>query len=304
MKIYILSIGSDKVNNMKVGTKVSWITISINTILSIFKIYAGVIGRSNAMLADGVHTVTDVVTTYIVIIGLRMSSKEADEEHQYGHEKFEPVCAKVISFLLIITGFLIGYEGLKALFTGNLKTPGLIALTAAFISILVKEAMYWYTIIAAKKIKSLAMEADAWHHRSDALSSIGTLLGILGARMGYGALDPIAAVIVCVFIIKIGIEYYIKATNQLVDLSADKVTVQSIKDIGKSIAGVKNVNSIKTRVFGNKIYVDMDITVEESLTVRQGHDIAEEVHDSIESQIDTVKHCMIHVEPYSDTCKM
>ncbi len=285
-------------SNIETGTKISWVSIMVNTVLCIFKITAGVIGRSSAMLADGVHTLSDVFATYIVIIGLKLSSKEADDKHQYGHEKFEPVCAKVISFVLLITGLLIGYEGIKALVSGEFSSPGLIAVIAAIVSIGLKELMYWYTIKTAKKIKSLAMEADAWHHRSDAFSSIGTLLGILGARMGYKALDPIAAIIVCFFIIKIGVEYYIKATNQLVDLCADAATVQNIKDIGMSIDGVKNINGIKTRVFGNKIYVDLSITVEETLTVKQGHDIAEAVHDCIECSMDTVKHCMIHVEPY------
>ncbi|WDU82894.1 cation diffusion facilitator family transporter [Caloramator sp. Dgby_cultured_2] len=169
----------------KIGTKTSWITIFINTALCIFKLLAGFVGKSSAMVADGVHTLSDILATFIVILGLKISSREEDEKHPYGHEKFEPVFAKIISIVLIITGFLIGYEGIKKLVSGEIAVPGRIALMAALISIIVKEAMYWYTIIVARKIKSISMEADAWHHRSDAFSSVGTFVGIFAARMGY-----------------------------------------------------------------------------------------------------------------------
>ena len=168
----------------KKGVKANWITIIINLVLSIFKIIAGIIGKSNAMLADGVHTVSDVLTTFVVLLGLKVSNKEADENHPYGHEKYEPVFAKLLSLILIITGVFIGIEGIKVIKTGNIKVPGKIALIAALISIVAKEGMYWYTIKVAKEIRSLSMEADAWHHRSDALSSVGAFIGILGARLG------------------------------------------------------------------------------------------------------------------------
>lgn len=155
----------------KIGTKTSLITIIINVFLCIFKIIAGVVGKSGAMLADGVHTLSDVLATFVVIVGLKISSKKEDKEHPYGHEKFEPVFTKIISIILIITGILIGYEGFKKLISGDIVVPGKIALIAAIVSIVVKEAMYWYTIIVARKIKSMSMEADAWHHRSDAFSS-------------------------------------------------------------------------------------------------------------------------------------
>ncbi|MCG4586753.1 cation diffusion facilitator family transporter, partial [Anaerosalibacter bizertensis] len=170
----------NNMDNYKLGFKVSVITIIINVVLSAIKIFAGIIGKSNAMLADGVHTLSDVLTTFVVLLGLKVSSKEADENHPYGHEKYEPIFAKLLSILLLLTGVYIGYESVKVLISGNIKTPGLIALVAALVSIVSKEAMYWYTVKTAKKIKSLALEADAWHHRSDVLSSIGTFVGVLG----------------------------------------------------------------------------------------------------------------------------
>ncbi|MCF6466465.1 cation diffusion facilitator family transporter [Clostridium sp. Cult2] len=283
--------------NYKLGTKVSIITIIINVILSIAKVIAGVIGQSSAMLADGVHTLSDVLTTLVVLVGLKVSSKEADDNHPYGHEKYEPIFAKILSILLIITGLLIGYEGIKILITGEIKTPGRIALIAALISIITKEAMFWYTIKAAKKIKSFSMEADAWHHRSDALSSIGTFVGILGARMGLRILDPIAAIVVSIFIIKVGVDLYLQSIKGLVDEAADDEIISKIKELTFSVEGVEDIKELKTRIFGNRIYVDIDIFVKGNLSVIEGHEIAEKVHDLIENTIEDVKHCMVHVEP-------
>jgi len=286
------------VEREKEGIKTSWITIFVNLFLCLFKIIAGFIGKSSAMIADGVHTLSDILATFVVILGLRISSKEEDEKHPYGHEKFEPVFAKIISIILIITGFFIGYEGIKKLLLGDITPPGKIALIAALISILVKEAMYWYTISVAKKIKSISLEADAWHHRSDAFSSIGTFLGIFLSRLGYRFFDPLAAIIVSFFIIKVGVDFYLKATKALVDESVDKEDIERIKDIVLKINGVKGIRDLKTRVFGHKIYVDLEIYVDDTLTVKQGHDIAERVHDALEKEMDTIKHCMVHVEPF------
>ncbi|SKA92668.1 cation diffusion facilitator family transporter [Caloramator quimbayensis] len=284
--------------NYRLGTKTSWVTIFINTALCVFKIVAGIIGQSTAMLADGVHTLSDILATFVVILGLKISAKNEDEKHPYGHEKFEAECAKIVSTILLITGFLIGYEGIKSLISGDIKTPGFIALIAAAVSIIVKEGMYWYTIIVAKKIRSLSMEADAWHHRSDAFSSIGTLLGIFGARHGFKFMDPVAGIIVSFFIIKVGIDFYKKSTAQLIDESTDKETIEKIKSVAMSTPGVKEINMLKTRLFGNKIYVDIEICVDENMTVKQGHEIAEAVHLNVETDIDHIKHCMVHLEPY------
>jgi cation diffusion facilitator family transporter len=293
--------GSKNMEREKIGTKVSWITIFISTFLCLFKIIAGVVGKSSAMIADGVHTLSDILTTFVVILGLKISSKEEDEKHPYGHEKFELIFAKAISVILIITGFSIGYEGIKKLILGEISTPGKIALVAAAASIVLKEGMYWYTIIIARKIKSISMEADAWHHRSDAFSSIGTFIGIFAARMGYRFFDPLAALVVSFFIVKVGIEFYLKATKALVDESVDKETIEKIKNIVMSVDGVKGIQSLKTRVFGHRIYVDLEIYVDERLNVKEGHDIAEKVHDALEGEIDSIKHCMVHVEPINTT---
>ncbi|SDK81624.1 cation diffusion facilitator family transporter [Clostridium cochlearium] len=282
----------------KEGKKISLITITLNILLCIFKVIAGIVGKSSAMIADGIHTLSDVITTVMVILGLKISNKKEDEDHPYGHEKFEPVFAKIISTLLFLTGIYIAYEGIKVLKSGNYGTPGKIALIAAFVSILSKEFMYRYTINTAKKIGSISMEADAWHHRSDALSSIGTFLGILGARIGFKILDPLTGIVVSFFIIKIAIEFYLKSVKKLVDTSADIETINKIKDETLKIIGVKGIHDLKTRMFGNKIYVDIEICINSNMTVAESHDIATKVHDNIENKIDNIKHCMVHVEPF------
>lgn len=288
----------------KLGTKVSVITMIINLLLSILKLIAGIIGRSSAMIADSVHSASDVFTTVIVIVGLKISSKKADREHPYGHERLESISAKLISEALILVGLAIGYKSALNLYNGNLVIPGRVALFAALLSIATKEGMYWYTIITARKIRSISMEGDAWHHRSDAFSSIGTFIGILGARFGYTFLDPLAGIIVSLLIIKVGIDLYKRAVKELIDSSADDEVIDKIKNNVLSISRVKEIKNLKTRIFGNKIYVDIEVYVNEELSVREGHDIAELVENSIENEIDMVKHCMVHIEPFFEESKL
>lgn len=280
------------------GKRVSLITILINIILCLFKVIAGIIGKSSAMIADGIHTLSDVITTVMVIVGLKIANKKEDAEHPYGHERFEPVYAKVISSLLFITGIFIAYEGVKVLRSGNYSTPGTIALIAALVSIITKEIMYRYTIHTATKIHSISMEADAWHHRSDAFSSIGTFIGIFGARAGLKILDPLTSIVVSFFIIKVAIDFYIKSVKELVDTSADKEIIDTIKEETLKVHGVENISDLKTRNFGSKVYVDIEIFVDSKITVEEGHKIATTVHDNIENKIQNVKHCMVHVEPF------
>lgn len=284
--------------NYKLGKKVSIYTIIINMLLSIFKIIAGFLGQSSAMIADGIHTASDVVTTVIVIFGLSIASKEADKEHPYGHERFESAMAKLISMLLFATGLYIGYQGILVLIRGEFFRPGPIALVAAGLSIIAKEVMYRYTIVTARKIQSTSMEADAWHHRSDAFTSIGTFIGILGARFGLPFLDPLAAIVVSVFVMKVGVDLYLKSMDELVDRSAEPQTIESIRTLILSVEGVEEIRDLKTRVFGNGIYVDLEIAVDADLSVKKGHTIAENVHDTIETNVPSVKHCMVHVEPF------
>ncbi|MDO5518001.1 MAG: cation diffusion facilitator family transporter, partial [Clostridium sp.] len=247
---------------LNVGLKVSRNTIIGNMILGIGKVICGVIGSSTAMLADGIHSFSDVFTTIGVIIGLKLSSKEADEGHPYGHERIESISSLFLSVVLFIVALGIGYSGIRNIITNNYTIPGTLALIAAVISIFVKEWMYFYTIKYAKKYNSSSLKADAWHHRSDSLSSIGALIGIIGARMGYPILDPLVAVIICIIIVKVSYDICRQSIVQLIDSSASREEVEVIKEKILNIDGVIKIDNLKTRQYANKLYVDVDISVD------------------------------------------
>ncbi len=283
---------------LSIGVKVSIITIVANAILAVFKFVAGIIGKSNAMISDSVHSFSDVLSTIIVIIGLKISSKNADNEHPYGHERMESIAAFILASMLFITGILIGVEGFKNIFlTTNITKPTSIALLAAIISIIVKELMYWYTIYYAKKIKSESLKADAWHHRSDAFSSVGSLIGIAGSMLGLTILDSIASIIICGFIIKVSYDIFKESLDKVVDRSCSEDTIIAIEKQVYLIDGVLNVDLIKTRMFGNRIYIDLEISADKNMTLEQAHKIAHQVHDKVEESFKDVKHCMVHVNP-------
>ncbi|MEX1378356.1 MAG: cation diffusion facilitator family transporter [Eubacteriales bacterium] len=279
---------------------VSKISILVNVLLSIFKFFAGIIAHSGAMLSDAIHSASDVFSTIVVMIGIKMSVKEADKEHPYGHERMESVAAIVLATVLLITAIGIGKTGIDKIVSANYKEiaiPGILALVAAIVSLIVKEAMFWYTKIHAKRINSGALMADAWHHRSDALSSVGAFAGILGARMGVAILDPIASVIICIFIGKAAYDIFRDAVDKMVDKKCDDEMEEKIKKVSLNQEGVLSVCSLKTRMFGNRIYVDIEIVADKEKTLEQAHEIADKVHDEIEKEFVEVKHIMVHVNP-------
>lgn len=282
---------------MKEGVKVSFVTIIVNIILSIIKLLAGIFGKSSAMISDAVHSISDVFSTIIVILGLKISEKDSDKKHQYGHERFESVATIILSFLLFVTGIIIGFDGLKNIYNNTYSNPEFIALFSAILSIIVKEWMYWYTIKIAKKINSSALKADAWHHRSDAISSIGSLIGISFAMLGFVYMDTIASIIISIIIIKISIEIFIESINKMLDSSCDEDTINKIKEIVLKTKGVIEIESLKTRLFGNKIYIDIEISANKNISFLESHEIAHKVHDRVEKRLDNVKHCMVHINP-------
>lgn len=284
----------------RVANKVSFVTIIGNILLSVMKLIAGFIAHSNAMISDAIHSASDVFSTFVVIIGIKLASKKADKEHPYGHERLECVAAIVLSMVLFITGFGIGAAALKNITSGdynNIVVPGILALVAAIVSILSKEAMYWYTRYNAKRIDSSALMADAWHHRSDAFSSIGALIGIAGARLGFPIMDSIASLIIFVFIIKAAYDIFKDAIDKMVDHACDDDTVNQIRECVMKHEDVLGIDMLQTRIFGNKIYVDLEIATDGSYTLSKAHTIAESVHDDIEKSFPKVKHIMVHVNP-------
>ena len=280
--------------------RVSTVTILINALLAAGKLAAGLLARSGAMVSDAVHSASDVFSTIVVIIGVRLSGKDSDREHPYGHERMECVAAVVLSVVLLITGLFIGYSGIRKIVSPGESAPvvpGLPALIAAIVSIAVKEGMFWYTRRCARRLDSDALMADAWHHRSDALSSVGALLGIAGARMGFPILDPLASVVICVFIAKAAFDIFRDAIDKMVDRSCDAEMEKDLRECALNHPGIQAVDRLMTRQFGNRVYVEMEVSVDGSLPLNEAHAIAEQVHDDIEKQFPKVKHIMIHENP-------
>lgn len=288
----------------KTAVRVSMVSIVGNAILSLFKILAGILAHSGAMVSDAVHSASDVFSSIIVIIGVKISARDSDKDHPYGHERFECVAAIVLAVTLCITGLFIGHAALEKIAGGRVQeivVPGLLALAAAVVSIVIKEAMYWYTRHYARKLDSGALMADAWHHRSDALSSVGALIGIAGARMGHPVLDPVASLVICVFILKAACGIFRDAIEKMVDHSCGEEMEQALVRCAEAQSGVLGVDMLQTRVFGSKVYVDIEIRADGQLPLEQSHAIAERVHTAIEAQFPKVKHIMVHVNPATIT---
>ncbi|MCR5543322.1 MAG: cation diffusion facilitator family transporter [Eubacterium sp.] len=259
---------------------------------------AGVFGKSGAMVSDAVHSLSDVFATFIAYIGVRLSKQPEDDDHPYGHERFECVASLILGIVLAGTGLGIGYAGVQKLFSDEkIAIPTMLPLVAAIVSIAVKEGMFWYTMYYAKKLDSSAFKADAWHHRSDAISSVGSFIGIGMAKLGFPIMDPIASIVICLFIIKVAYDISKDAIDKMLDKSCDKEYEQRLREFIEKQPGVIRIDMLHTRLFGNKVYIDLEIAAKNDMSLIEAHDIAENVHDNVEKEFSDVKHIMIHVNP-------
>ncbi len=286
-------------NEDKVVKRVSGVGIFGNVLLAAFKLVAGLLGNSGAMVSDAVHSLSDVFATFIAYIGVRMSRQAEDAEHPYGHERLECVASLVLGIILAGTGIGIGYTGIHKLFfdRDSIEIPTLLPLIAAIVSIVVKEAMFWYTMYYAKRLDSAAFKADAWHHRSDAISSVGSFIGIGLAKLGFPIMDPIASLIICALIIKVAYDIIRDSINKMLDTSCDNAYEQKVRAYVEAQPGVLGIDLLRTRQFGNKVYVDLEIAVKRDSSLLEAHSIAESVHEGVEQNFPNVKHVMIHVNP-------
>ena len=289
-------------DEQKIIKRLSEVGIIGNILLAGFKLFAGIIGRSGAMVSDAAHSLSDVFATLIAYIGVRLSRRKEDAEHPYGHERFECVASLILGLILAGTGIGIGYASVQKLLSDQTaaEVPTLLPLLAAVISIVVKEGMFRYTMYYAKKMDSAAFQADAWHHRSDALSSVGAFVGIGLAKLGYPKMDPIASLLICVLILKVAFDITRDALNQMLDTSCDRAFESGLRAFIGEQPGVKHVDLLHTRQFGNKIYVDLEIAVDRNISLVDAHGIAESIHASVEKQYPNVKHIMIHVNPENE----
>lgn len=278
--------------------KVTIQSILWNIFLTIIKIFAGIFGKSSAMISDGLHSASDIISSVGVLIGNKIAKTPNDKEHNYGHEKAETLVSFLLSILLIIVSLKIGWGALQSLFNlDSVQVPTALPLIVSIISIGIKEYQYRITIRIANKINSPSLKADAWHHRSDALSSIAAFIGIGGAMLGFKALDPIASIVVALFVAKVGFDILKDSTNELMDYSIDDEQEEQIRKIAKKIDGVINLGELRTRKHGAMAYVDLTICVNKDLTVLEGHELAHKIEKYIINEMKFVKGITVHVEP-------
>lgn len=289
----------------KKAARVTWVGFFTNLLLSTAKIIAGVVGRSSAMIADGIHSLSDFITDFIVIIFIKISSKHEDSDHPYGHGKFETFATMLISFALFIVAIGIFYSGSVKIYevlNGRvIERPTYLALIMAAVSIVVKEILYWYTIIVGRKIESPAVIANGWHHRSDAFSSIGTLIGISGAMFlgeRWRILDPITSVIVGIFIIGVAYKLARPSIQELLEMSLPEEIEHSIEQKIQATPGVITFHHLRTRKNGNAFIIDMHIKVDPHSSIVEAHDIATHVENNLKTAFGKRTQINVHIEPY------
>jgi len=288
----------------KIGILGAWIGILINFILMIIKGLAGYLANSQAMTADAFHSGADIFVSFAVIIGMFIASKPADQEHPYGHGKAETIASKIIALIIVLAGLNVAFSSLGAFFKGVDVTPGSMALWAALLSILVKEITFRYTYYLGEKVDCKVLLANSWEHRSDVFSSVAALIGIGGARIGdflgypfFLYLDPLAGLIVSVFIIRMGLCLAGEAAYELMDASAREDIIEDIRETACNVEGVTEIHDVKARSAGPYVLVDLRIGVRCDLTVKEGHDIAKRVKEGLLSQRDDILEVIVHVNP-------
>lgn len=276
----------------------------VNLLLLVFKFVAGILGHSAAMLADAVHSLSDFVTDIIVIVFVRISSKPEDEGHDYGHGKYETLATGIIGLILLFVGFGILWNGATSIWDfwqgGELKEPGMLALWAALASILFKELLYQYTVLKGRRLNSQAVVANAWHHRSDALSSIGTAVGIGGAILlgeQWLVLDPLAAVVVSLFIMKVAIQLLVPCVEELLEKSLPAEVEEKIKQEILAFPGVTSPHHLRTRRIGSSYAIEVHIRMDGQITLEEAHHTATAIENRLKSEFGSRTYINIHVEP-------
>lgn len=291
-------------DRIKQTKKLTFICVAGNILLTILKFIAGFLGRSAAMMADASHSMSDILTDIVLLFGVQFASKPADEEHPYGHARIETLCALFISvFLLFVAGaiFVTSFKEILQVLKGNiLVKPGYIALVMAFISVIIKEIMYQYSVKVGRKINSLAVIANAWHHRSDAFSSLAAFIGIGGAILLGGKwtiLDPLVGIIISILIIIIAIKMIRNAVDEIIDRSLPQEDINKIKEIALSINGIKNPHAIKTRRSGYKIFIDLHIDIDKETTFIKAHDKTTLLENELKKVYGKETTIIVHAEP-------
>lgn len=295
---------SEKSSREKGIYKVTIVGSIVNFLLLVFKFFAGIAGHSADMLADAVHSLSDFITDIVVIVFVRIAGKPEDKGHDYGHGKYETLATAIIGLLLLCVGFGIFWNGASSIYTflrgGQLESPGVVALVAALVSIVSKEILYQYTVIQGKKLNSQAVIANAWHHRSDALSSIGTAIGIGGAILlgdHWRVLDPVAAVVVSFFIMKVSVRLLIPCVDELLEKSLPEDVEKEIEQTVLSFPGVSQPHHLRTRRIGNYYAIELHVRMDGKITLEEAHSTATAIENKLKEMFGKGTHVGIHVEP-------
>ena len=289
--------GADR--DLAAGLRVTWVGFGVNVALVILKLWVGIVGRSQALIADGVHSISDLFSDVVVLLGLSWGRKEADEDHPYGHARIETSASLIVGILLLAVAIWIGYKAILGLITPVHSIPGSLTIIAAAISVLLKEVLYWFTIKISRRIKSPVLAANAWHHRTDALSSVAVLIGVLAAYLNpdWWAADLIAAKIVALFVFRVGIKFIVEAFREMIDTAPGREVIAEIAGRAESVPGVREVHDIRARHHGEYIVVDLHVVVDPEITVAQGHKIADEVEERLLNEIESVNQVITHIDP-------
>ncbi|VEG92278.1 cation diffusion facilitator family transporter [Legionella spiritensis] len=284
--------------------KVTLIGALVNTLLGITKLVGGLLLHSHALVADGVHSFSDLVTDVMVLFASKFGSQDADVSHPYGHKRIETAATLLLALLLILAGIGIAWDAFRELIQGSSETPGWLALPIALLSLVANEILFYYTRHVGQTIQSALILANAWHHRSDAASSAVVAIGLLGSLFGYVYLDAVAAVIVGILIVKMGVDYGWNSVKELVDTAVEPAMLEKIESIIRDIDGVKKIHQLRSRLMGGDILIDVHVLVDPFISVSEGHYIAQHVHHSLVKKLDRVKDVTVHIDPEDDeiTC--
>ena len=285
--------------NARLIIKVSIVTIIVNLFLTVIKLVFGLLFLNLSVVSDAVHSASDFFTSFLIIAAVFMSSPKRNKDYNYGREKVEPLIALFLSLILaLVAGFLI-WQGVEGLISPKVTKLNYYLIGVTVLSIVVKEAMFWYEMHYAKKLNSQILKADAWHARSDSLASVAVLIGLISATfMKTNILESVAVLVVSLLIIKVAYDIFKPAVNQLIDRAPGEEVYNKIREIALAVDGVENVDLVRARMFANKIFVDLEIAVDGNLTVNESHEIAQKVHDILEATEKLyIKHCMVHVNP-------
>jgi cation diffusion facilitator family transporter len=286
-------------NELKAGQRVTWAGVVANAFLIVLKLLAGIFGHSQALIADAIHSVSDFFTDIVVLVGLKMGRKAPDADHHFGHARIETSASGIVGIFLVAVAIFIGYDSARDIYHHTESHPTLFAIAGAAISILVKELLYRYTVIVGRRINSTAVIANAWHHRSDALSSIAVLFGVTAAQLrpDWHILDAYAALLVSFFIIKVALDIMREALREITDTAPDPEVVEKIKSCIRGVPNVHEIHDLKIRMVGGRYDLSVHVVVDPALTVMEGHEAAEQVEQCFAGEVEDVGEVTVHVDP-------